>query len=173
MGGRAMRITLLGCGRMGRAVAYGLAMSDELSRLTLVDPRQDRAQELARWLAERTGRTSVVRADLEQAVTGQDAVAMAMPWPATELAIDAVLAARVPAASITRPPVAELAGIDARARAAGVSLLLPVGLEPGLTEFLAARLASQLPGVETISVLCGAIPRFPQPPLRHRSFFGG
>lgn len=158
---------------MGRAAGYALATDPAVQELTLVDRDPHRAAELAGWLRESGDCRIAVAPDVPVAVTGQDAVAAAMPWQPTASAIDVALAARVPLASITRPPYPALAELTVRARAAGGVLLLPIGLEPGLTELLAVAAAARLDRVEEVRVRCGGIPQTPRGPLHHVSFFGG
>lgn len=98
---------------------------------------------------------------------------MALPWPATGSAIRVAAAAGVPVASITRPPTDALAALDAEVRAAGGTVLLPLGLEPGLTELLAVDLAQQLDHLDSLEIYCGGVPGQPQGPLGYTAFFGG
>jgi saccharopine dehydrogenase-like NADP-dependent oxidoreductase len=53
--------------------------------------------------------------------------------------------------------------------APGARLVLGAGLEPGLTEVLARRLAG--PGAE-LRLYCGGVPASPRPPLRHLAWYG-
>lgn len=47
------------------------------------------------------------------------------------------------------------------------------GLEPGLTEILARRLAERLDRVDELHIRCGGLPERPTPPLGYKIVFGG
>ncbi|MQS11310.1 saccharopine dehydrogenase [Streptomyces kaniharaensis] len=170
-----MKAALVGCGQMGRAAAYALATGPDTTELTLVDRDRERAVELAGWLAGFGGCPVRVAADPADALAGRDAVATALPWAATRAVIRTVVRTdpRVPVASITRPPTEELAGLDAWFRAAGATVLLPLGLEPGLTELLAVHVAQRLDQIEALEICCGGVPEQPREPLGYTAFFGG
>ena len=51
--------------------------------------------------------------------------------------------------------------------------MLGCGLEPGLTEILARRLAERLDRVDELHILCGGVPERPAPPLGYKIVFGG
>lgn len=158
---------------MGRACAFALATAVGLNRLTLVDLDRSRAEYVARWLADHTACHVVPTDDLELAITGQDALALALPWAATRQVIDAAGPAGVPVASITRPPYHELSELDALAGAGAPPVLLPIGLEPGLTELLAAHLAERLDRTDSLEIFCGGVPQRPREPIGYVAFFGG
>lgn len=166
-----MKATLVGCGQMGRAAAYALATDPDTTELTLVDRDHGRAAELAGWLAGHSTCPLRVESGLDGALAGRDAVATALPWPATRTVIRA--AGPVPVASITRPPTDELPSLDAEFRAVGATVLLPLGLEPGLAELLAVDVAQRLDQVEALEICCGGVPEQPREPLGYTAFFGG
>jgi len=168
-----MNVALFGCGHMGRACAFALATDANLNRLTLVDIDRSRAEYVARWLSEHTTCHVVTTDDPEMAIAAQDTLALALPWAATRRVIDAAVTAGVPVASITRPPYQELPDLDALAAAAAPPVLLPIGLEPGLTELVAAHLAERLDRTESLEIFCGGIPQRPREPIGYVAFFGG
>ncbi|WP_229400828.1 saccharopine dehydrogenase family protein [Micromonospora okii] len=168
-----MRAAQFGCGKMGVGAAYALATDPATTRLTLVDRDRSRAEEAARLVAPHSACRIVVSADPEAAIAGQDVLTLALPWAATRQVVEHAASGGTPLASITRPPVDQLATLDAVARAGGAPLLLPVGLEPGLTELLAASLAERLDHTAAVEIFCGGIPREPREPIGHVTFFGG
>ncbi|MFG2822875.1 saccharopine dehydrogenase family protein [Kitasatospora sp. NPDC048365] len=170
-----MKAALVGCGQMGRAAAYALATAPGTTGLTVCDRDRGRAAGLADWLAGSGGCPVRVVEDPAAAVAGADALATALPWAATRAVIRTVVRTdpAVPVASITRPPTEELPDLDAWFVAAGVTVLLPLGLEPGLTELLAVHLAERLDTVESLEICCGGVPEQPRDPLGYTAFFGG
>lgn len=159
-----MRIVVVGCGAMGKGAAYDLATSPEVESLLLVDQDERRAQSLAAWLDKPS-----VEARTKLELADADAVALAAPWPATRAVVEACVEAGVPVTSITRPPDEDVPWLER----VGGRVLLPLGLEPGLTELLARRLAETVDSVEEIHVRCGGIPVRPEPPLAYKAVFGG
>ncbi|WP_197696401.1 saccharopine dehydrogenase family protein [Nocardia terpenica] len=168
-----MKLVLMGCGQMGRGAAYALARDPRVSCLTLIDRDGGRADGLARWLEPHGDCRILVTDDVADALADSDAVAVALPWAGTRSAIDAAAAAGIPIASITRPPAAQLSELDAVATAAGIPVLLPIGLEPGLTELFALDVARGLGEVAALEIRCGGIPATPRPPWGYTAFFGG
>ncbi|WP_280667375.1 MULTISPECIES: saccharopine dehydrogenase C-terminal domain-containing protein [unclassified Kitasatospora] len=166
-----MKATLVGCGQMGRAAAYALATDPDTTELTLVDRDHERAAELAGWLAEHSSCALRTTSGLDGSLAGRDAVATALPWAATRAVIRA--AGPVPVAGITRPPTDELHCLDSAFKDSGATVLLPLGLEPGLTELLAVDVAQRLDQVEALEICCGGVPEQPREPLGYSAFFGG
>lgn len=165
-----MKVALLGCGQMGRAAAYALATDPGTEELLLLDRDPGQAAALRDWLQEGGGTgnrpAATVRAatGLDAALAGCGVVAMAMPWAPTAEALHAAVVAGRPVAAITRPPTAELPSLDTRIRSAGGTVLLPVGLEPGLTELLAVHLRSGSTGSTPWRSTAGEYPPSPANP---------
>lgn len=168
-----MKAAQFGCGKMGAGAAYALATDPATTRLTLVDRDRARAEETARLIAPYATCRIVVSSDPDTAISGQDVLTMALPWAATRHLIEEAARGGRPVASITRPPVEQLDTLHTVARAGDSSLLLPIGLEPGLTELLAASLAERLDHTTAVEIFCGGIPREPREPIGHVTFFGG
>ncbi|HBF83388.1 MAG TPA: saccharopine dehydrogenase [Streptomyces sp.] len=174
-----MKVALVGCGQMGRAAAYALFTTAGTEELVLLDRDARRAADVCDWLSgldvSGAGPAAMVSVatDIDEALTGSDVVAMAMPWAPTESAVRAAVRAGLPVAAITRPPTSALPALEAETRAAGGTVLLPIGLEPGLTELLAVYLAQRLDTVRTLEICCGGVPAGPRRPLGYTAFFGG
>jgi saccharopine dehydrogenase-like NADP-dependent oxidoreductase len=58
-------------------------------------------------------------------------------------------------------------------RSARGLVVLGCGVEPGLTEILARRLAEQLDEVDEVHIKCGGVPEHPTGPLGYKIVFGG
>lgn len=168
-----MKAAQIGCGNMGVGAAYALATESTMTCLTLVDLDRSRAEAAARLIAPHTNCRLVVSSDPETAIVGQDVLTAALPWAATRQLVDRAAPTGTPLVGIARPPADQLGQLDELARSSGLPLLLPVGLEPGLTELLAASLAERLDHTASVEIFCGGIPREPRPPLGHVTFFGG
>lgn len=169
----AMRAALVGCGMMGRAAAEAMTRRLDCERLLLVDVDGLAAEKLAAWLCDLDGDVSVEVVGLRQAVEAAEVVAVAAPWQATVAVSRACASARRPLASIARPVYAEVAAVGRGLRSAGVALLGPVGLEPGLVELLAREAVASLEVLHAVEIVCGGVPVAPRPPLRYLASFGG
>jgi lysine 6-dehydrogenase len=173
----APQCALVGCGPMGLAAVDGLAedVRDGRLRLLLIDRDPDRAARARVRYARLGAAVEVVHGTTEhdpvrQAVGRADVLATALTWKDAESVISYCLGRGVPVTGIGQPPCdpRELIGGSAR----DCRALLPVGLEPGLTEILATDLLSRLGDDAELSVLCGGVPERPRPPLGHSSWFG-
>lgn len=102
-----------------------------------------------------------------------DVILCALPWHATRLAVQAALDAGVPLVDLAIPDDAEMAELGALAEEAGGFVLLGCGLEPGLTEIEARRLADHFDRVDAVRIMVGGIPSEPSGPLGYRIVFGG
>jgi lysine 6-dehydrogenase len=167
-----VKITLIGCGMMGRSTAYALAHAEEAVDLTLLDADDQRAANMASWVTE-LGAQARASADLEDALGTADAVSLAVPWPVALQVLEQAVKRGTPVASIARPRTDDIPRLVEVAKPAQVPLLLPVGLEPGLTEILTIYLAGKLDHVREVRGYCGCVPRQPRGPLGYAILFGG
>jgi saccharopine dehydrogenase-like NADP-dependent oxidoreductase len=167
-----VKITLIGCGMMGQGTAYALAQADDGVDLTLMDADDQRAASTASRVTE-MGAQARVSSDLEASLDTADAVSLALPWPATRKILEQVVKRGTPVASIARPHSDDIPGLVAMTKPAQVPVLLPVGLEPGLTEILTIYLARKLDQVREVRTYCGCVPRQPRGPLGYTILFGG
>jgi lysine 6-dehydrogenase len=167
-----VKVTLIGCGMMGRATAYALAHAEDAVDLTLMDADDQRAASTASWVTE-TGAQARASSDLEAALDTADAISLALPWPATLQILEQAVKRGTPVASIARPHYDDIPRLVAVTKPAQVPVLLPVGLEPGLTEILTIYLAGKLDHVREVHTYCGCVPRQPRGPLGYTILFGG
>jgi saccharopine dehydrogenase-like NADP-dependent oxidoreductase len=175
-------IAVIGCGAMGMAVALSLATGREI-RLRVIDREADRLGEVMKWISHHAPRADVVaqvidiesdggQAQLSEACKGASAIGLVLPWVPTRLAIEALVGPGVNIASITRPNYSELGRLEEVSISAGCCLLLPMGLEPGLTEIFGVESATRVDRLETLKIRCGGLPATPVPPLYHALLFG-
>jgi saccharopine dehydrogenase-like NADP-dependent oxidoreductase len=166
-----VRVALLGCGMMGAAAARFLAESGVAADLVVADRDPASAQTLAADVGCEGLALDVADASATSAVLSRvDGVALALPWPATRRVVEAARKRQVVIGAIARPPDTDLPWLRALQ---GISLLAPIGLEPGLTEILARRCAQRVGAVRELQVRCGGVPVEPRPPLGYEVLFGG
>ncbi len=157
-----MKIVVLGgCGDMGSHVVRDLiAFSD--ARVIIADYRLERAQQFATELGARAQAVFVDAEDPEMLVRvleGADAaVGCIGPFYhfAPKLA-RAAIRARVPYVDICDDwgPMDELKGMDADARAAGITVINGLGWTPGITNLMAKKAAAQMDTMDEIRIYWG------------------
>jgi saccharopine dehydrogenase (NAD+, L-lysine-forming) len=169
-----VKVVVLGAGAIGSVVGTLLAKATEVDRLVIADRDATAAERLASRLAR--GRAEAVRIDakdvdgMARAFAGFDLVVNVV-LPRFNLAImDACLKARVdymdaatdlalakerPGDPVKAPPEALQLAYDGAFRKAGLTGLLGMGADPGLTNLMARMGADRLDTVDEILVRDG------------------
>jgi lysine 6-dehydrogenase len=172
-----MRIALLGCGMMARAIAHDCLDDDGLLELRLADHDGDRLIDLAARLDD----ARVVTRRLD--ATDPDAV---LDWldgagvliSASSYRLNLGLARCAVAAGChfvdlggNNDVVAAELGLDEEARRAGVVVLPDMGLAPGLVNVLTRRAEELLGGLDEARLRVGGLPREPRGEWRYEIVF--
>jgi lysine 6-dehydrogenase len=176
-----MKILILGSGLIGPAAAFNAMSDPEVSQVIMADMSQEQLQIGLNKLKGKPGaeKLGVVRLDLNNQEAAVElmanfaAVVAALPQTASPLSIRAALQAGTPLVDLTMPPEDELPALQEMAHSTGGTVILACGLEPGLTEIMARRLAEELDQVDEVHIKCGGIPELPSPPLGYKIVFGG
>jgi len=176
-----MRLLVLGSGLMGPAAAFNALSDPDVSGVTLcdIDEHQLAAAQSKLKALEGGHRLSTVALELSdqraaiRLMAEHDAIVGALPWGAVVMGIRAAVAAGTPLVDLARPLEAEFPDLRRAAEAGGGLVILGCGVEPGLTEIWARRLAEKLDLVEEVHIKCGGIPGRPTPPLGYKIVFGG
>jgi lysine 6-dehydrogenase len=176
-----MKFLVLGSGLMGPAAAFHAMHADDVETVTLADRSPEQLALAEARLAALPGacKLSLQQVDLNDPLAGaalmarHDVVLAALPSEIIPLGMRTAIAARRPLVDLSTPPLAELPALEEEARQAGLLLLRGCGVEPGLTEIWARRLAEALDSVDSLHIKCGGIPATPTPPLGYKIVFGG
>ncbi len=176
-----MRILVLGSGLMGPAAAFNAMSDTDVSRVTLcdVDQRQLNAAQAKLRSMDGGEKLTTVALDLKDQVAATrlmadcDAVVGALSRAAIPSGIRAAVAAKTPLVDLAWPAQTELVDLRREVEAAGGSVILGCGVEPGLTEIMARYLAEKLDQVDELHIKCGGIPENAEPPLGYKIVFGG
>ena len=139
-----------GAGLVGRRVARQLADSEEIGHVRVTDRRARRAQTVVAALG---ADCSVMRWPLGS-LQGVDVVVTALAGDHDVEVARRAIDAGIPCVSVADSPstIAGLRGLDAAARAAGVTVAIGAGFAPGLSELLAAHAAALFDDVDEVRV---------------------
>ncbi|MDH5437990.1 MAG: saccharopine dehydrogenase family protein [Candidatus Bathyarchaeota archaeon] len=168
-----MRVLVLGCGKMGSAIAMDMAQSDEVSKVVLGDFNEKKTEQLAARLE--SDKVSGQRVDvMDQQATKKlmknvDIVVNALPYEISFLAGKTAVEAGVHLVDLSYEE--QHWKLDTPAKEAGVTLVPDCGVAPGLANVLAGYGVSLMDEAEEIHILCGGIPQKPVPPLGYRIVF--
>ena len=175
------RLVVLGAGLMGPAVAAEAMASSEIAEVGLCDQSRAQLDAALASLASCPGAAKLRPACLDLAdraaavalLRRHDVAVDALPTRASPLAIQASLEAGGRLVTLSARGADTVPGLAAEAACHEGLVVLGCGLEPGLTEILARRLAERLDRVDELHILCGGIPARSAPPLGHKIVFGG
>ncbi len=182
-------ILIVGAGLMGPAAAFNALNDPAVGRVTLVDLDQGKLDRAYEEMSRReihggeesplSERFHIRRHDLSDhsgtvnLFRDADVVLTALPWRAVVPSVRAALEAGVPLVDLAIPDDDEMAELRQETEEKGGFILLGCGLEPGLTEIEARRLAGRLDEVHGFDIMVGGIPETPSGPLGYRIVFGG
>ncbi len=170
-----MRMLVLGAGLQGSACAYDLLQNPAITEVRLAD--RDSAP-LPAFLSSYARDPRLVRVALDakdpkavaRAFDGASAAMCALPYyfnlEMTRLAIDA----GVPFCDLggNTEIVFQQKGLDAAARAKGITVVPDCGLAPGMVNILAQLGISRCDKVSRVKIFVGGLPQAPEGPLKYQ-----
>jgi lysine 6-dehydrogenase len=169
-----MRMLVLGAGLQGSACAFDLLQNDDVEEVRIADLNVDK---LPPFLAPYVGkRLKPVKLDVrDKAATlahmdACDAVMSAAPYyfnrDLAEWAIEGTC--HFSDLGGNTDIVFEQKELDARAKAAGVSVIPDCGVAPGMVNILAQHGIEQMDTVDAVRIFVGGLPQQPEPPLNYQ-----
>src|SRR5574341_189438 len=159
---RAMKVLVLGgLGLQGKAAVLDLARSEGVTEGLCADLDTTGLEKLARIADLRRVRTLRLDASSKAGLVsllrqGVDAAIDLLPLPLMRTAFEAAMEAGVPLVSTNYAKTVR--DLDARAVAAGVSLMPECGLDPGIDLVLLGHAVKEFDQVHRIDSYCGGIP---------------
>ena len=165
---------MLGGGTQGSAAAFDLLQDEAVDEVVIADLRTDTFHPALRPYAG--GRLATVRAnascewEVAAAMDGVTGVLCAFPYyfnhDMARLAVDA--GAHFTDLGGNTAIVERQRGLDARARAEGLSVVPDVGLAPGMVNILAQGGIDRLDSTDSVRLWVGGLPQDPRPPLNYQ-----
>jgi lysine 6-dehydrogenase len=173
-----MKVAVIGVGLMGPAFAMDCLEDDDVEEVLLVDIDPNRLEHVSEELGKPSRLKTVIqdvtdRKGLADVLGGYDVAGVALLRPLNVHAIWGAIDAGVSVVELSEPDDDEIDEINQEAEKAGIAIIPGCGVEPGLTDVLAADGMDMLDRVEAVDIWCGGIPEEPKPPLDYKIVFGG
>jgi lysine 6-dehydrogenase len=151
------RITVLGCGLVGAAIARDLSRETDFE-VTVADASEQALARLAKQAAVRTRTADLSRpAEIAAVVREADAVVGALPGRLGFSMLEAVIRSGKPIADISFSPEDPLA-LDDLARERGITAVVDCGVSPGISNFAVGRAAARFSEIEDVAIFVGGLP---------------
>lgn len=172
-----MKFLVIGAGMMGSAVAYDLARSGGVERVTVADIDLARCQLVAQKIG--SAKVHPVALDVNyydhviDAMSGHDCVVSAVSFHHNLLLTKAAIESRVHFCDLggNDDIVRQQLSLNDAAREANTVIIPNCGLAPGLANVLAARGTELFDAVDSVHLRVGGLPQHPRPPLNYQLVF--
>ncbi|MHB1310776.1 MAG: saccharopine dehydrogenase family protein [Gemmatimonadaceae bacterium] len=169
-----MKMLVLGAGLQGSACAYDLLQQADVTEVRLADKSVDHLPDfLTPYIGHKLHPMALDvtdKAAVAAAMAGVKAVLCAVPYyfnlPMTEAAIAA--GAHFCDLGGNTEIVFQQKALDARAAAAGVTVIPDCGLAPGMVNILAQLGISRCDAVDSVKIFVGGLPQHPEAPLNYQ-----
>jgi len=169
-----MKMLVLGAGLQGSACAYDLLQQADVTEVRLADKSVEHLPAfLTPYIGHKLHPMALDVTDTAQvakAMAGVKAVMCAVPYyfnlPMTEAAIAA--GAHFSDLGGNTEIVFQQKALDARAAAAGVTVIPDCGLAPGMVNILAQLGISRCDAVDSVKIFVGGLPQHPEAPLNYQ-----
>ena len=171
-----MKALVIGAGMMGGAMAYDLAHSDGVERVTVADVDGARAQSVARSIGRNIDATKLDVIDSNSVVALMkmaDVAIGATTYLHNVQLTKAAIQARVHFCDLggNMDVVYAQMAMDSEAKGARVCIVPNCGLAPGMACVIAAGAAQRFSSIDEMHIRVGGLPQHPQPPLNYQLVF--
>jgi len=172
-----MKFAVIGAGMMGRAIAFDLARSRGVERVTLADIDLERARRVQSWIRSEIVDVTELNVDdfsrVVEVMSAHDCAIGAVSYQRNLELTKASLAARVHFCDLggNDDVVHQQRALHDEAASLNICIVPNCGLAPGLANIVAAREAETFDQVESIRIRVGGLPQRPKPPLNYQLVF--
>ncbi|MFT3742850.1 MAG: saccharopine dehydrogenase C-terminal domain-containing protein [Pyrinomonadaceae bacterium] len=173
----AMKILVLGAGRMGHGAVFDLVHnSPAVDSVTVADFDLAKAEAVAASVGGNVAARQIDAAnyaDIVELFRGHDSVISCVNyWYNVSLSKAAIeVGANFCDLGGNNYIVDEQLALDAEAKAAGINIIPDCGLAPGMVSILAMHGGAKFEKVDEIHIRVGGLPQDPQPPLDYQLVF--
>lgn len=172
-----MKITVLGAGMMGRAVAFDLEKYSNFSKITVADKDEQTLQSAKSFLKGKKIDFAIINVndpkDVRKHFQHADIVISAVPYrfnyDMTKIAVE------------TKTHFLDLGGnndivnkqrsLSEKAKKNDVTIIPDCGLAPGMVSVIARDIIDQMDSVDILKLRVGGLPIDPKPPLNYQIVF--
>ncbi len=172
-----MKITVLGAGMMGRAVAFDLEKYSNFSKITIADKDEQTLQSAKLFLKGKKIDFSIINVndskDVKKHFQHVDVAISAVPYrfnyELTKIAVE------------TKTHFLDLGGnndivnrqrsLSSEARKNGVTIIPDCGLAPGMASVITRDIVEEMDSVDYVKLRVGGLPLNPKPPLNYQIVF--
>ncbi|MEE9440327.1 MAG: saccharopine dehydrogenase C-terminal domain-containing protein [Candidatus Thermoplasmatota archaeon] len=172
-----MKITVLGAGMMGRAVAFDLEKYSNFSKITVADKDEQILQSAKFFLKGKKIDFSIINVndskDVKKHFQHVDVAISAVPYrfnyELTKIAVE------------TKTHFLDLGGnndivnrqrsLSSEARKNGVTIIPDCGLAPGMASVITRDIVEEMDSVDYVKLRVGGLPLNPKPPLNYQIVF--
>ena len=175
------RYAVFGAGMQGTAAAYDLGVFGDAESVVLFDQNEEQAKDAAERVNKLLGRELVTAEELdardggavEKRLRGIHATLSAVPYFfSPSIALAAIHAgSHMCELGGNTTVTKKILGLDAEAKAAGVSIVPDCGLAPGLGNIIACYGMTFMDRTDVVHIRCGGLPQNPKPPLFYKIVF--
>lgn len=170
-----MKVTILGLGMIGSAVAHELMNSSKITELTLIDANQGNINTCLSSLNSIKASGSVVEltnySEVVAILNDSDIAIACLPHFLSLPTIHAAIEARCHLIDLVGADYEEKMNLHEKAKENGVLIVPGMGVAPGIVNILAARGIDLLDEADEAIILSGGIPRYPLLPLWYQVVF--
>jgi lysine 6-dehydrogenase len=173
-----MKILVLGAGRMGHGAVFDLVHnSPEVKSVTVADFDLPKAVSVAKAVGgsevEPRQVDAANYADIVKLFEGHDSAISCVNYWHNALLSRAAIESGTNFCDLggNNYVVDEQLGMDADAKAAGISIIPDCGLAPGMVSILAMHGAARFDKLDEIHIRVGGLPQDPKPPLNYQLVF--
>ena len=170
-----MKISVLGAGLMGRAVAWDLVRSEGVESVQIVDSDKDRLASGAVFAGGMDTRVLDVEDTkaLQETLEGSDVAVSCVPYRFNEGITAACIEAGVHMCDLggNIHVVEAQFRLDERAKERGVTVVPDCGLAPGMVSVWVMEGVEALDDCDSVKIRVGGLPAEPLPPLNYMKLF--
>ncbi|MBM4168729.1 MAG: hypothetical protein FJ215_06180 [Ignavibacteria bacterium] len=172
-----MKFVVIGAGMMGRAIAFDLARSKGVERVTLADIDADVLRRVQHWIQSPKVEIVELHADdftrVVETMSAHECAIGAVSYQNNVQLTKAAIAARVHFCDLggNDDVIRRQRSMNDEAAALNLSIVPNCGLAPGLANVVAAREAEEFEQLDSIRIRVGGLPQHPKEPFNYQLVF--